>query len=678
MRGRCSTRVFAVLLVAAGWGSPGWSAPPPTDAPYTPPMFSYGDGRIALIEAVRLTLANDPNLLLKKEDVRLQSGVAQEQRGAFDPVLSGNFQYSFKEQQVRASRIKSERDKRDQASQTRDDACGSVTTNQQTLAELQAAQGSEPGSISVPSDPSLDTQLKFLDSLINSAPTFEEKQALLNTRLDFLNAEIAQQQRNIADAQFACGLAGDALTRLGAIPEFEQAAHGEFSLRLDKLLRSGIKVAPYINAQYDHDQFKGKHNGFSQPLIDEFGNVVKGELGTPVQEFVDFGGTNIEDLYKITLGFEVNLPLLRGRGARHPWRHRNVRLNATSRRLTLLKHRASESVLASVTAYWNLLAARQRVDVLRRSVDLQEQLVKITDQLITGDEVPKSERSRALAGQATSQAQPEAGEGDLIAARMALAQAMGLAVESERNAPLADGPFPRSPDPAQLAALDATQLARAASTRRFDLRAAEAGVDSRVLLAEAARLNTRSRLDFKGSAFGTSIGETHMNEALKDPSRPGASLQFTYEKPFGNNTLLGRQEQADAQLRQKEIAATDLDRTVKIAVVQGLETLIQAVDRLKHAEAAGQYSQQTIDGEVEKLQAGQSTLIDTTQSEQQRTSARPDLISARQQVAVLLAQLRFQTGTMVHEVADGKTQVSPEDLTTLPTTQAAAQGGGTR
>ncbi|MEO8503306.1 MAG: hypothetical protein ABI609_05365, partial [Acidobacteriota bacterium] len=84
------------------------------------------------------------------------------------------------------------------------------------------------------------------------------------------------------------------------------------------------------------------------------------------------------------------------------------------------------------------------------------------------------------------------------------------------------------------------------------------------------------------------------------------------------------------------------------------------------------------DGEVEKLKAGESTLVDTILSEQQRTSALLDLISARQQVAVLLAQLRFQTGTMVHEVADGNTQVSPEDLTTLPTAQAAAPGGGTR
>jgi hypothetical protein len=29
---------------------------------------------------------------------------------------------------------------------------------------------------------------------------------------------------------------------------------------LDKLMRSGISVAPYINAQYDHDQFRGKRS----------------------------------------------------------------------------------------------------------------------------------------------------------------------------------------------------------------------------------------------------------------------------------------------------------------------------------------------------------------------------------------------------------------------------------
>ena len=73
------------------------------ESPYQPPTFSYGEGRIGLLEAVRLTLAHDPNLLLDREDVRLRQGILQELSGQFDWTLSIAASYDYREQELRDS-----------------------------------------------------------------------------------------------------------------------------------------------------------------------------------------------------------------------------------------------------------------------------------------------------------------------------------------------------------------------------------------------------------------------------------------------------------------------------------------------------------------------------------------------------------------------------------------------
>ncbi len=665
------SQLVAALMAATFAGGIAVGAPPPlSEEPYKPPMFDYGSGRISLLEVVRLTLANDPNLLLQREDVRFQAGVLQELRGAFDSVLNGDLGYTFQETELRQSTQQSLQMNHDQAAQSATNICQSATTADQTLAQLQQARTSQPagpGAILVPADTSINTQLSFIDSLIAQATNPAQRQQLLNSRLDFINAEITSAQQSSVQDHFGCTQANLALQRLGAVPEFEDTAQGKLDLRLDTLLRSGATLSPFISSTYSHDQYRGKKNGFYEPLLDENGNPVIGQEGTPVPFFVDFGGTNIPDLYQTSVGFQVNLPLLRGSGAASvagPERAAKRDLEAAT--LTA-KHAAATSVLNAVTAYWTLFAAQQRVEVLTRSADLESQLVKITDQLIQGDEVPRAERARALAGEANARSQLESAQQDLVTARLAMVKTMGVNAVSERNAPFAEGPFPPPPAPEGVAAaLDPAPLLQVALARRFDLLAEHATVAGRAILVEAARLNTRTQLDLNGTVEGTGVGEQRITNAFDHWARPGGSLMATYSRPVHNDMLIGLYVQAQAQLGQQQITDTDLGRTIQISVVQDLATLADAVDHLRQAELAAQYSQETIDGEVEKLKAGESTLVDTILTEQQRTASLEDLITAQQTVAVLLAQLRFDTGTLVKDGTDGKAAVFQQDLVTVP------------
>jgi outer membrane protein TolC len=676
MRRFVAAQLCTVFALAVAGGTAAAAPPPLSDDPYKPPLFDYGNGSISLLEVVRLTLANDPNLKLQVEEVRQQAGILQQQTGAFDSVLNGSAGYSYQETQIRESQLQSLTQSNQQTVQSASDVCNSATTADQTLAQLLTAQTAPPGTIQVPADTSINTQLSFIDSLLAQATDPAQRQALLNTRLSFINAEIAQARTNSANDHFGCTQANLALQRLGAVPRFEDLANATLNIELDTLMRNGVTLSPFINSTYSHDQYRGKKNGFYQTLIDENGNVVNGPDGKPIPEFINFGGTNIPDLYKTSAGFKFDFPLLRNSGRTSvdaPERAAERQLEAA--RFTA-RQQASTSVLAAITAYWTLNAAQQRVDILTRSADLESQLVKITDQLIAGDEIPRAERSRALAGEANARAQLEAAQRDLVTARLELVKTMGLGASAEKNAPLADGLFPAPPTSEALAAVqDPQALLQVAIGNRFDLRAAQMTQQGDAILAEAARLNTRTQFDISGAVEATGQGEQTIGNGLDRWARPGGSLKATYSRPAHNDALLGLYVQAQAQLGEQQITTTDLGRTIQIAVVQDLATLALAVEHLHEAKLAAQYAQETIDGEVEKLKAGESTLVDAILTEQQRTASVEDMIAAQQDVATLLAQVRFDTGTLVRDSANGKAEVLQQDLVTLPAAVAGGNAG---
>jgi outer membrane protein TolC len=678
---RASVVALAMTTVAAAaTAAKAKKASPAGETPmtYEAPKFSYGDGQIGLAEALRLTLAHDPNLLLKREDVRFQQGLLEEISGAFDWVLSANLSWNHQEQELRNSVIQAEKDKRDQLSVQNQFYCTQVPVQDQKISKLQQALAGQP---IVPSDFNQNTdaffqaQLQYYQLLLQNAQSQQERDAILSSRTVLLNRELITARETRKSYDKACNDTGDALAKLGKIPEFEVFDTGKVDLRLQKLFRSGVGFSPFITGDYNHTQYKGKKNGYFVDRLDADGNPVFTEYGTKLQRFVDFGGKNIEDLYQVDVGFDINIPLLRGRGVNStgaPEKSAEVDLEASQ---LALRHAAAVSALNTAGAYWQLLAAQQRVDIFQRSVDLETRLVDLTDQLIAGDVLPRVERARALAGQTNAQAQLEGARRDLVSARLALARTIGVDVESQANAPLAEGPFPTAPEIDAITALDPAQLANQSVGRRADSQSAHRLVESGQILAEAARLDLRNQLDVGLSLSADALGEASLSNAVDRWTGPSGVIQVQFAKEIGNRTFKGRLGQRDAIVRQRDITAGDLDRTIRIGVVQNLRALQDAVARLQQAEAAAGYFQQTTDAEFEKLKAGASTLIDAILTEQQQTSADLTVLSARQEVATLLAQLRFETGTLVQPEGTGGGTLSVDTLTTLPGLDAAPTGG---
>jgi outer membrane protein TolC len=182
------------------------------------------------------------------------------------------------------------------------------------------------------------------------------------------------------------------------------------------------------------------------------------------------------------------------------------------------------------------------------------------------------------------------------------------------------------------------------------------------VIESAAAINVRPRLDLTTSTWFTAIGENSVSRSLSRWVGPSTQLALQFEKPLGNNQLRGQLAERTADARARQISAMDLRRQIRLGVLQASSTLNDAAAQVRQAEAAVGYFRNIYDADIQRYQTGEATLIDTVITEQQQTEALFALTSARNQLAHVLAQLRFQTGTLLP--ADNA--VLPQNFVTLP------------
>ncbi len=639
--------LVAAVPVAVSVALAGAGEPPLPASEYQPPVFSRPT--IGLLEAVELTLAHDPAILLQKETVRQRRGLAQQAAGLFDLTLLGEFSYEFVQSEL-ASR------ERDAMQKKRDDIRKDLEQTEDRLRDLQERldeilanrdallQGRQPP-IDF-GDPLLEAQFLLLYQRYLDAPP-EEKQQILNDLLAILRSKELQVRADMADDLARAAEAREKLRNLGTVPRIQRSYEGSLSLQLTKLYRTGMSLAPFIDLSGGGLSYQGK----------------------PKDE--DFGGPGVKDSYDARVGFSVGIPLGRGRGLASAGAAEQSAILDVAASIDALTHAASASVLNTALAFWDALAAQQTFTVHSKSLELQMQLKELAEVLIQADELPRIELVRVQAREAEVQALVEGARRTAHEARLALARTMGLEVRTTADAPTPSDDFPPVPAKVELACANAAELAAASLERRLDYRAAVRLQESGKVLWRAAAIDLAPRTDLNISTWYASLAEdSDVLEGLKGVATgrwagPSARVGLTYEKPYENNTQKGKLEQAAATFRQRAITARDLERSIKAGVVRELASLREAARQLGRIEEAVALHRQAVDNEMEKLRMGSATVIDTILTEQRYVEAQLQLIAARRQVAQLLARLRYETGTLI-ATGDGGSFVSQGDLVALP------------
>jgi outer membrane protein TolC len=647
--------VLVTLIVLGGGGGTsaqqpaGVPAPPITAAqqparPAAAPVVRFAPGGISLEDAVRLTLQHDPNLQRQQAQVKFGDGVVQEQAGPFDLTLFSNLQYEYRVQELTEARKQTERDKRDKLQQFIDQNTD-PTNRARTLIPILENLRSPNAATSAAAlqqllglDPSLAGLITTFDALIaananNAAVVNNLRQA----RSDFINNTLREFQNSLSDQVRGFEGAQTTLANLGAAPDDEVFYNGRFEIGLSKMFRNGVQFGPHLDGGFEGTNFKGK----------------------PRQE--EFGGKGLEDLFTFHAGANFFFPLARGRGSRVVAAGERAAVHERDAAQLTYDHQASVSALATVLAYWDVRAAQENVAVLNSSLGIQTRLLSSTENLINSGDLPRVELSRARAADARVRAQLADAQRQLHENRIALATAMGVSVSGdEATIPVTSDAFPAVPD-APPPVVSAALIPDAVS-RRKDLDAAGKRVEAGQVLQDAAVANLRVRLDLSGDTWYTALEERTVANAIDRWVGPSYNLNLQLERPFGNNFYRGQLAQRDADSRIRQIQAVDLRRQIGLDVAQLASTVPDALARVRQAQASVGFYNEIVTAELSRFSSRDATLIDTLLMEQQQTESQFAQIAARRELARLIAQLRFQTGTLL---PSGMT-VSGATLTTLP------------
>lgn len=650
--GKCFVFSLLIIALAGASGLPSMVHAdqefPDPDPAYEPPIYDAQE--IGLLDAVRMTLEYEPTIRVKAEDVATQLGVVQQAAGQFDLSLIGSVSYELIQRELTAAERLTQQEKREDLREEIADHDQDAADADELIQQMQDARdifagGGDPRDVSL-LDPYIQAQLDVLLASYYAA-TPAQQAAMSQDIIDWLDSRLLEKQIERDSSLVAAAAGRENLRRLGGIAEEERTQSATISLQLYKQFRSGITLTPFFDISGQTMDWVGK----------------------PKDQ--DYGGPGSVDTYSGSIGFSVQIPLGRGRGEESAGafeRAAEIDLDATQSALT---HAASTSVFSTIRSYWELVAAQETLAVQSKSLELQKELGELVEALIEGDEIPRAELARTKAREAEVEARVRDSYRAVHTARIGLASTIGFQVELAGQAPLASDPFPDAPSQGDLARVKIAPLSQYAFDHRYDLRAAEQLEGSGQVLWKAAVIDLAPiadidlKVSYAGFDEGGSVFDGIEGTLFGGLTGPSAEVGFNYQKPFGNNTQVGLMDQQAAQYRQKLITSRDLSRRIRANLVQAHASLNEALAQLASYLEAEKYYQESFDNELEKLRYGRSTVIDTITTEQRLVDASLALIGTRKTVAELIAQLRFESATLVVEDADGKSMVSA-DLTALP------------
>jgi outer membrane protein len=364
----------------------------------------------------------------------------------------------------------------------------------------------------------------------------------------------------------------------------------------------------------------------------------------------------------------VSIPLLRDRGGVSSAAAEQAAARDHEAARWGLRFTAAQQVLAALVAYWDYLAAHERLKVLRSSEARAERAVEETTALVKADERTPADLIQLRGNAASKRATRVSAEQDIIAARTALGLAMGLPADAIAALPPPATAFPAPGSGA--GRLDGSRLVEETYRRRADLAAADQRTRSASIRLEAARSDDRPRLDL---VLNTGYRATEVDDGLArffltvNQHRPrlDALVELRVELPVQNSVARGLVSQSSAAEEQSRIARDDLRRRIAAGVALGLEAVANAEATMLDSAEAVRLFEAGIQAVQRRFQLGAATLFDLIQAQDALTFALLFHVQSQRDHAVAIAALRFQSGRLVEGDRDAFL-VPVADLVTPP------------
>jgi outer membrane protein TolC len=293
-------------------------------------------------------------------------------------------------------------------------------------------------------------------------------------------------------------------------------------------------------------------------------------------------------------------------------------------------------------AYYNLIAARENVEVELAAVKLAQQLA---------DENTRKVQLGALAplDQRQAESQVASSQADLLAAQLAQAvqentikSLLALHLDEWRDV---------TPVPVEtLLALpenpDLSQCLRNALDSRPEMLQAKINVEKQHLAIKYTQNQLYPELDLKGSYGLNSVGAMwgQTLDTLRQGADPAYSYGLALTIPLENTGARNAYRSAKASLQQVLLQLKKIETTIVMAVDNDVKTVRSDLLRVAATRKAREYDEDALRAGQARLTAGSTTSFEVLQLQNNLTTARSAEIRALADYNIALEQLALDEG----------------------------------
>jgi outer membrane protein len=350
------------------------------------------------------------------------------------------------------------------------------------------------------------------------------------------------------------------------------------------------------------------------------------------------------------LGYQINVPLLRGRGRDVVGAQETASGMEVEASLLDLNQTISDLLVNTAVAYWSAVAAHRSLEVFREAEARGRVMLSTVQALIAGDKIPRSEVSAVQANLADRTASRIAADQQLLQANQQLAVAMGVSAENmfavgEPGDAMPSAPPADSFRPAQAFIPDA--LRQRADFLATQKRRAEAD-----LLANAAKNQLKPQLDIQFSAGYSGLREGTAPYQFLDAPFSGvhgvdATGGIRYQFPMQNRAAEANVMQARSTAVQADYKSQDAARNISSSVIVAVEGVRSAIRQREATDRSVAFFRTALDNEREKYRLGIGSIIEVLTVEDRLTTELTAQVQAELGYAVAIAKMRQATGSIV-------------------------------
>lgn len=375
----------------------------------------------------------------------------------------------------------------------------------------------------------------------------------------------------------------------------------------------------------------------------------------PINQFNQNVGSYINN-HSLSTTFSLTQPIMRGGDSNVANAlEESAKLNFESAKSTY-ELASSYEVYKMGLAYWQYVASYETLKAYQQNQQRVEKILEITDELVKADKKPAGDLIQVNADLANQKRQTMSAEQNYYNAKINLGRVIGFSEKESEVIGVPENPFPA------ISGIDVLSksseyiniLSEIAIENRKDIaanRKAEEALELRRKLAEndkKPQLDLTGFVRYGGMNMGNGLDEVFATFYNREGQSLEIGLNLKFSIPFSNNRARGAYTQNLSQMESQRIQNDNLKRNINMNVSIAHSNLIKSISILNQAKGSLDSYTQVYENEKVKFQNGLTTLLNLALFQERLVTSQIQYIVAQQQFANAIAELRYETGTLIN------------------------------